>query len=231
MPDWHKLVAERLTGVALGAQEKADVIAEFAAHLDDVREALCRQGITEDEAARRALAQVDDWRVLRREIALSKGRRPFMQKRLWQLWVPGFLTLILSMLALAAVRALGFQPRVVSGGSNPALLYTAWLLSLPLFGALAAYVSSRAGGARQSAVFAAAFPMLALTLAFLLMSPIGLALGSITGRPNEFGAVAGVLLRDALGWLLAPGIALLVGGVLVGLLFHPRQSQRDAVLG
>jgi hypothetical protein len=231
MPDWRNLVAERLTGVALGPQEKAGVIAELAAHLEDVYEALHRQGITEDEATRRALAQVDDWRALRHEIALSKGRRPFMQKRLWQVWVPGFLTMILSMLALAAVRALGFQPRVVSGGSNPALLYTAWVLSLPLFGALAAYISSRAGGSRQTAVFAAAFPILALTLAFLLMAPIGLALGSITGRPNEFGAVASVLLRDALGWLLVPGVALLIGGVLAGSLVHPRQSQRDAVLG
>jgi len=134
------------------------------------------------------------------------------------------------MVALAVVRALGFQPPVVSGG-NAALLYTPWLLSLPLVGALACYVSSRAGGSRGTAVLATAFPALALMLAFLLMAPIGLVLARMTGRPNEFGIVAAVLLRDTLGWLLLPAVALLAGGVLASLLFSWRQSSRGTVPG
>ena len=229
MADWRALVEEQLAGLALDPEEKAEVIAEVTAHLQDLCEALCRQGIPKEEASRRALSQVGDWRYLRREILVAKGRRHYMQKRLRQLWVPGFLTLILSMLALALVRALGFRPRIVWSGPDEAFLYMPWLLSLPLFGALASYVSSRAGGSRRTALLASAFPALALTLAFLLMSPIGSALAGVSGRPNAFAVVAAVLLRDALGWLLIPGVALLTGGVLASWLRNPRPSSRDVV--
>ena len=107
-----------------------------------------------------------------------------MKKRVWQLWVPGFLTLILSMLFLTALYRLGLRARLVWSGPNAILLYTPWLAGLPFFGALGAYISSRAGGSRANALFASVFPALALTGAFLLMFPIGLTVELITGRPS-----------------------------------------------
>jgi hypothetical protein len=58
-----------------------------------------------------------------------------MQNRLHQLWIPGFLTLILSTAFLMTLQKHGYQPRIVSwNGPDTILLYVPWLLSLPLFG-------------------------------------------------------------------------------------------------
>ena len=155
-----------------------------------------------------------------------------MQKRLHQLWIPGFLTLVLSVVFLATLQGLGFQARAVSwSGPRTTLLYLPWLLSLPLLGALGAYLSSRAGGSRGTVLLASTFPALALTGAFLSMFPIGFAMERIIGRRVGFSVVATTLLRDGIGWLLVPGVALLAGGVLMNLLFSGRTSSQGPAVG
>ena len=52
------------------------------------------------------------------------------------------------------------------------------------------------------------------------MFPIGLVLAGITGRRVDFSVVATVLLKDGIGWLLLPGAALLVGGLLPPFVEH-----------
>jgi len=42
MPDWQKLVRQRLGGLTLDAAEKEEVHAELAAHLEETYEALLR---------------------------------------------------------------------------------------------------------------------------------------------------------------------------------------------
>lgn len=231
MRDWEALVAQRFAGVALEPEEKAEVIAELAAHLEESCEAMRRQGIEEEEAVRRALAEAGDWRALQRRVFAAKGREYLMETRARQLWVPGFLTLILSMVFLAVVRGLGFQPRVVSGGPMTMLFYTPWLLSLPLLGALGAYISIRAGASRRTALLVSAFPALALAGAFLVMSPIGMAIERFTGNDLAFRVVAATLLKDTVGWILLPGVALLVGGVLVSFLLNPRSPSQQSAIG
>jgi len=154
-----------------------------------------------------------------------------MKNRTHQVWIPGFLTLILSMIFLAVLRELGFQPRIAGSGPNTVLLYVPWLLSLPFFGALGAYISSRAGGSRGTVLLASVFPALALTAAFLLMFPIGFIIERIIGSPVDFSTVATALLRDVTGWILIPGAALLVGGLLAHLLFGRRSSAQDTAIG
>jgi hypothetical protein len=154
-----------------------------------------------------------------------------MQKRMRQLWIPGFLTLILSMLFLTAIYRLGLRGRLVWSGSNAILLYTPWLAGLPFIGALGAYVSSRAGGSRAAVLFVSVFPALALTGAFLLMFPIGLAIQGVTGSQGDFSVVATVLLKDGIGWILAPGAALLAGGLLAHFLIGTRLSSRHTAIG
>ncbi len=231
MRDWQALVEQRLTGLALEPEEKTEVIAEVAAHLEDICEEMLRQGVTEEEAVRRALSKAGDWRDLQRKILGAKRREQIMEKRIRQLWIPGFLTLILSMLFLATFRKFGFQPRIFGSGPSVIFLYMPWLLSLPFLGALGAYISSQAGGSRGSVVFASVFPSLALTFAFLFMFPFGMTIELILGRPVEFSGVAAVLLKDGISWILAPGAALLIGGLLVQLLFSARRSSRDMALG
>jgi len=145
MRDWEALVREQMADLALEPEEKAEVIAEVAAHLEDSCEEMLRRGISEEEAVQRALSQTGDWKVFRKRILAVKRRGHLMGTRVRQLWVPGFLTMILSTLFLMMLRKLGFQPRLIGSGPDAVLFYAPWLLSLPLFGALGAYVSSRAG--------------------------------------------------------------------------------------
>lgn len=231
MADWREIVRQRLSGLALDAAEKEEVHLELAAHLAETCEELRRQGMTEEEAERRTLSQVEDWPKLQRRIFNAKRRGQPMKKRTQQLWIPGFLTLTLSMVFLTVLQKLGFQPRIAWSGATAVLLYVPWLLSLPFFGALGAYVSSRAGGSRGTVLLASVFPSLALTASFLLMFPIGMAIERITGNPVDFSIVATALLKNGIGWILVPGIALLAGGLAVHLLFNPRSSSQNAAIG
>ncbi len=230
MVDWKELVRQRLFGLRLDAAEKDEVHAELAAHLEETYESLRAEGLTDPEAIHRTLAQVADWGDLQRRIFVAKRRGHPMKKRTKQVWVPGFLTLILSMIFLAVLRELGFQPRIAGSGPNTVLLYVPWLLSLPFFGALGAYVSSRAGGSRGTMLLASVFPVLALTAAFLLMFPIGMIVEWIIGSHVDFSDVAPALLKDGIGWLLVPGAALLVGGLLAQLLFGRQPPSRDTAI-
>jgi hypothetical protein len=232
MPDWQELVRQRLSSLALDAEEKDEVQMELAAHLEESYEAFCKEGLPEKEALHRTFEQVADWGDLQRRIFFAKRSGYHMQKRLHQLWIPGFLTLTLSMVFLVTIHKHGFQPRMVSWRDSDILFYVPWLLSLPFFGALGAYVSSRAGGSRGTVLLASVFPVLALTSAFLLMFPIGLIVERIIGRQVDFSMVATVLLKDGIGWILVPGAALLVGGLLVYvLLFSRRSSSQDTAIG
>src|SRR6266852_7689705 len=131
MPDWQKLVGQRLSGLVLDAAEKEEVHAELAAHLEDFYESLRTKGLSERAAIQQTQAQVANWPDLRRKILIAKKGRDFMKKRLHQLWIPGFLTLILSTVFLMTLQKLGFQPRIVGGGANTILFYGPWLLLLP----------------------------------------------------------------------------------------------------
>jgi hypothetical protein len=229
MPDWQELVRQRLSSLALDAEEKDEVQVELAAHLEESYEAFCKEGLPEREAVHRAVEQVTDWLDLQRRIFIAKRSGHPMQKRAHQLWIPGFLTLILSMVFLVTLQKLGFNARMVSWRDSDILFYVPWLLSLPIFGALGAYISSRAGGSRGTALLASVFPVLALTVALLLMFPIGMFDERITGR-RDFSVVATAVLMNGIGWLLAPGAALLVGGLLAQLLFSRRSSSQDTAI-
>jgi hypothetical protein len=230
MRDWKALVEQRLADLALEPKERAEVIAEVAAHLEDISEGMLKQGVTEDEAVRRALSRAGNWKDLQRKIFAAKRREQPVKKRVWQLWIPGFLMMILSMLFLTALYRLGLRGRLVWSGPISILLYTPWLAGLPFIGALGAYISSRAGGSRANVLFVSVFPSLALASAFLLMFPIGLALAGITGRHVDFSVVATVLLKDGIGWLLLPGVALLAGGLLAHILISTRSSSRHTAI-
>jgi hypothetical protein len=172
MPNWQELVRQRLSGLALDAAEKDEIHAELAAHLEDSYEAFCAEGLPRQEAVQRTLVQVADWQDLQRKILIARREQP-MRKRVHQLWIPGFLTLTLSMIFLSMLQKLGFQPRIVGSGANPILFYAPWLASLPFFGALGAYLSARHGAFVGTVLLSSVFPVLALTPAFLSMFPIG----------------------------------------------------------
>ena len=231
MPNWQELVRQRLSGLALDAAEQDEINAEIAAHLEELYEAFCADGLPQREALQRTLAQVADWQDLQRKILVAKRREQPMQKRVQQIWIPGILTLTLSMIFLMTLQKLGFQPRIVGSGPNMILFYEPWLASLPFLGALGACLSARRGGSLGTVLLASVFPVLALTSAFLLMFPIGLIIERVIGRPVDFRIVATALLHDGIGWVLFPGVALVAGGFLVHLLLNRRSWSKETAIG
>jgi hypothetical protein len=229
MLDWQELVRQRLSGLALDSMEREAVYDELAAHLEEAYENLLAKGLPEQEAVQQTFAQIADARDLQRRIFIAKRSGHPMQKRAHQLWIPGFLTLTLSMVFLVTLQKLGFHARMVSWRDSDMLFYVPWLLSLPFFGAIAAWISSRAGGSRGTVLLASIFPVLALITAFLLMFPIGLIAERIIGRHVDFSTAATALLRDGIGWLLVPGAALLAGGSLAQFLLSRRLDSRGIV--
>ncbi|HEV2196146.1 MAG TPA: hypothetical protein VGR55_11225 [Candidatus Acidoferrum sp.] len=234
MRDWQELVRRRLAGLDLGAAEREEVHAELATHLEESYEVFCKQGLRESEAVRRTFEQVSNWHELQRKISAAKRREYPMKKRLQQLWIPGFLTLILSTLFLMALqKVFGVRPRIVGDASGPGavLFYVPWLAVLPFIGALGAYISSRAGGSRGTLALASTFPAFALAVAFLLMFPIGMIIEWFTGHDLSFKVVAIALLSNWIGWIVVPGAALLAGGLLVHIFLGRRPTQQNTVIG
>lgn len=60
------------------------MIAELAAHLEEICQELRRQGMTDEEAVGRTLSQVEDWQALRRRIQSAKREENVMSNRVRQ---------------------------------------------------------------------------------------------------------------------------------------------------
>src|SRR5258708_32455192 len=99
---------------------------------------------------------------------MAKKGRDFMKKRLHQLWIPGFLTFIISTVFLMTLQKLGFQARIVGDGPNAILFCGPWLVWLLFVWALVANLSSRAGGTRRAGLIATNVPQLTVYPPFLL---------------------------------------------------------------
>jgi hypothetical protein len=227
MPDWQELVRQRLSSLALDAEEKDEVQVELAAHLEESYEVFCREGLPEKEAVYRTFEQVADWRDLQRRIFIAKRSGHPMQNRLHQLWIPGFLTLILSTAFLMTLQKHGYQPRIVSwNGPDTILLYVPWLLSLPLFGGLGAYLSQRAGSSGSRVLLACIFPVLSLAAFLFVILPVSF----IVDPHVEHRIRMASFLRGVFEWVLVPGAALLAGGLPVQLFLSRRLASRHTAI-
>ena len=222
MLDWQKLVRQRLSGLALDGPEKDEVHAELAAHLEESYEAFSSEGVPEPEALRRTLAQVADWKDLQQKIDSARTGKDTMTNRVTQLWLPGLLTFALSMGLLELVQKFGPRPIVLDldKGTPVLMFYTPWLLALPLAGALGAYLSKRAGGSARIVLASSIFPVLPFGVVFMIAGPVGLVISHSLAHH----IVTAAFFSMSVGWVLAPGIALLVGGFLMQLLISRRSS-------
>jgi predicted permease len=72
MPDWRTLVAVRLASLTLRPERERDIIDELSQHLDERYRELRAGGVTEDEAARLAIDEIDDGDLLAREMRTLK---------------------------------------------------------------------------------------------------------------------------------------------------------------
>jgi hypothetical protein len=224
MPDWQKLVRQRLGGLTLDAAEKEEVHAELAAHLEETYEALLREGIPEPAAIHRVLSLASDWNDLQRKIYSARTRKDTMTNRVKQFWLPGFLTFVLSAGLLALNQILGPKPWALMKVGQPpmVLFFIPWLLSLPLVGAVGAYLCHRAGGSRRAIFSSIVFPVLPFLASILVVLPVSLVFDHFIA--HNIAPMA--LLLALLGWVLAPGLALLAGGLPIQFFLSRRLASR-----
>jgi hypothetical protein len=225
MLDWDALVRERLAGISLEPEELREVIAELAAHLEETFEQLRRQGLPEEAAVERALSQVENWQTLRRKIQIARSKENIMTNRVRQIWVPGFLTLSLSMVLLMVIQFIGPKPLIVSADgwrmiAPVAVIYVPWLLSLLPIGAMGAYLAGRAGASQRAMFLSIVFPVLPYFVFFILAFPVAVILDDHVAHNVMLSA----LLMGLIAWVLVPGTALLAGGLPVQLLRARRSA-------
>jgi hypothetical protein len=221
MPDWQEFVRGRLADLALDPAENDEVQAELVAHLEESYEAFRAEGLTEQHAFQRTLLQAGNWQDLQRKISIEKNGGLPMKNRLRQIWFPGLLIFALFTMFLILIQQLPFQAHLVARNVG----YLPWLLPLPFLGALAAYLSFRAGGSRIAMLLASLFPALGVGFAFLFMFPAGLFLERLFGWHVSFRTVAGDFLASPIVSLLVPGFALLLGALPLQFLPSRRSTQ------
>jgi len=226
MPDWNALVREHLDGLSLEAEERCEVIAELAAHLEESFEELRRQGLAEEAAVSRTLLQVKDWQDLRRKIQTARKKENIMSNRVRQVWLPGFATLFLSTILLALTEIYGPKPWIMSWGHPPvALIYIPWLFCLPFVGAVGAYLSYRAGGSGRTIFLSAIFSALPFLASIVVVLPVSLIFDHFIA--HNIAPMA--LVMALLGWVLIPVAALLAGGLPAQLLLMRGLGSRRVV--
>jgi hypothetical protein len=162
--------------------QTSEVVAELATHLEDSYEALRQQGLGEAEAIERALGEFGDSCQLARAICRAKRPEAWINDRTKQLWLPGLASLAAANLLLMALTVTSLQPRLVFERSTawfPGLAliaaYLPWVSSQPLFGALGAWLSHRAGGGRAARLCAGLFPSIVMFVCWALIIPLSAA--------------------------------------------------------
>ncbi len=228
MPDWQELVSKGLSSLKLSAAEREEVHAELAEHLGETYEALLREGVPEPDAIQHVFSLAGNWNDLQRKIFAARTGKDTMTNRVKQFWLPGLLTFTLSMVLLELVQKFFPQPFTLRLDHPPVLLfYVPWLLTLPLAGALGAYLSKRAGGSRRMTLLSSAFPVLPLAAIFLMAIPVGLVLSHTLSH----GIVAAAFLTLGIAWVAVPGLILLVGGFLGQFLSSRRSVSQSITTG
>jgi len=228
MPDWQELVSKGLSSLKLSAAEREEVHAELAEHLGETYEALLREGVPEPDAIQHVFSLAGNWNDLQRKIYAARTGKDTMTNRVKQFWLPGLLTFTISMVLLELVQKFFPQPFILHLDHPPVLLfYVPWLLTLPLAGALGAYLSKRAGGSTRMTLLSSAFPVLPLAAIFLMAIPVGLVLSHTLSH----GIVAAAFLTLGIAWVAVPGLILLVGGFLGQFLSSRRSVSRSITTG
>jgi hypothetical protein len=214
VPDWRRIVTEKLHGLRLSAPQKEDVTAELASHLEESYEERQDSGFTESEAVEGALGEGVNWVELARQIRNAKREETFMNNRTKQLWLPGLASFWTAMICEIALSRLGFGP--LTGGPMfrfflPQLNYVVWLIAELCCGALGAYLSRRAGGTRSTRLFAALFSSAVLLTTMVIV--IGIcAVGRATGLAFTTLDLT-MLIKPVVMVVLVPSVAMLLGAL------------------
>jgi hypothetical protein len=205
MLNWTQIVRDRLQPAGITLSDP--VIFELAGHLQEAYEAARSQGFTQTEALEQALQEVPDWRVLARAVDRVRSEEGFMNHRTRRLWLPSLITLLGVSASLALFQFVGVRPHLLWVGRLALTFYWAWLATLPMFGALGAYLSRRAHASMPTRLAAGLAPALVMLIVMFLILPWGLAIdGFDFFRLVSFGL-------GLANWVALPAFALLLGAL------------------
>jgi hypothetical protein len=207
MENWRQKVRQNLGACNLPRAFADEVVVELALHLAEAYEEARAIGLPDDSAVNVALEQGGDWRALARNIGRAKSEEDSMNHRTKSLWLPALITLLGASASLALSQHVGVRPHLVWVGNAALSLYWAWLATLPIFGALGAYLSRRAQASCWARLAAGLAPALVMLTVMGLILPWGLAMdGAHFFRLVSFGL-------GLTNWVAIPSAALLVGVV------------------
>jgi hypothetical protein len=216
MRNWQKLVHERFTQRRSDAEMEPEVTEELAHYLEDFYEAGLDNGLMEHEAAERALAEVQNWPRLARDIKFAREGAEMLRQRIQMLWMPGVVAAILTVGVSIAVERVAST--LLAGPRMAMFVYGGWLLILAGIGAFAAYWSRRADGSIANRTTAALFPAATIVAALgsLLTNPeLKVALIASVFSPGEVPIlrVLPVIANNVAAGILLPAIAFMVGAL------------------
>jgi hypothetical protein len=210
MPEWIKLVRQRLDSLGLAPGREEEILVELAGHLDDVYAGWIERGVAAEEAVGLTLKEVPDWAGLRQQIYHAEQGEEDMNQRIKSLWVPALLSSLLCWGLLTVLQRIGPAPHFIWRGQSPVMVfYWPWYLFLPVAGAIGAYGSRRAGGGVWGRVVAGLFPAASLVTLMLLSFLVAL----FVDRQVPLNVKLPALLIYLLGWGVVPGAALLLGAL------------------
>jgi hypothetical protein len=210
MPDWKRLVRERLDTSGLPPCDRDEIVSELAAHLEEIYETARSQYRTEAEAVEIALQEVRDWRALAVEIRCAT-EEDSMPNRVRSFWLPALANFTLASLLLLALTRISLQPQNLvrpTSGLGPRL-YAGWLVTQILSGAFGASLSRRAGGSLCARILSSVFPAIVTIGLWGLVIPVSAMIqhnAYILNHPVYYSL-------GIIPWVALPGMALLLGAV------------------
>jgi len=212
MPDWRRIVEERLGKTGAGQEAEGEIVSELAGHMEDLYIELRRRGIEDSEAAKLVLNELADGARLGRR--LRSAKEGGMNDRTRQFWLPGMASLIAASAFLVVFARVSYLPHMLVIRSGVALMmYPAWLVVQPLFGGIGAYFSRRAGGHRGTRILAALSPSIALLSLVCTGVIVQLVMAGL-GKPTDIGSMGIAAFGRAIFFaLVIPSMALLAGAL------------------
>jgi hypothetical protein len=199
MPDWKKIVRERLELKHIDEE----AVRELAAHLEESYDSHRSRGLSDENSRTETLQELNDCHGLVKAIRRRSSKEGLMNNRTRTLWIPAMVSLLGASVAMTSLQFAGLRAQVFRTGSVEMFFYWPWLLILPLCGALGAYLSRRAGASALTRLIAALAPVLWLLAVCTITEPIDLAASGL-GQLRYFG-------YGVTEWVVVPGLALLVG--------------------
>jgi hypothetical protein len=208
MPDWKKLIRERLAPCRLPSADREEVFSELAAHLEETYQDARSRGLNHAAAVELTLQEVKNWRVLATNICRAKSQEDLMNYRTKSLWLPAFANVIIAAALLTALEILGVKPRILWVSHIAMALPFPWLFALPVSGAAAALLAKRAQAPVAVRLIAGLAPSL-IALAVFCVMPLVFVLDrwEFSGFPLPLD----YFILSAVVWIVLPAFPLLVG--------------------